>query len=64
MSEALTERYAKRIAGMLSCNDRLAITRALPVVCYADWMTRYLNAKGVRIFEYPEFAKTAQHLRR
>ena len=58
MSEALTERYAERIAGVLTCYDRLVITGTLPVVCYADGMTRYLNAKGIRIFEYPEFAKT------
>jgi hypothetical protein len=58
LSEALTERYAERIAGVLSCYDRLVITGTLPVVCYADGMTRYLNAKGVRIFDYPEFVKT------
>ena len=34
------------------------ITGTLPGVCYADGMTRYLNAKGIRIFDYPEFAKT------
>ena len=31
MSQSLTERYDDRIAGMLSCYDRLVIT----VVCYA-----------------------------
>ena len=34
------------------------ITGTLPVVCYAAGMTGYLNAKGIRIFDYPEFAKT------
>src|SRR5580700_9630249 len=58
MSQSLTERYDDRIAGVLSCYDRLVITGTLPVVCYADGMTRYLNAKGIRIFDYPEFAKT------
>ena len=33
------------------------ITGTLPGVCYADGMTRYLNAQGIRIFDYPEFAK-------
>ena len=58
MSQSLTERYDDRIAGVLSCYDRLVITGTLPVVCYATGMTGYLNAKGIRIFDYPEFAKT------
>ena len=58
MSQSLTERYDDRIAGMLSCYDRMVITGTLPVVCYADGMTGYLNANGIRIFDYPDFAKT------
>src|SRR5580704_12304479 len=58
MSQSLMERYDNRIAGVLSCYDRVVITGTLPGVCYADGMTRYLNAKGIRIFDYPEFAKT------
>ena len=58
MSQSLTERYDDRIAGILSCYDRLVITGTLPVVCYAAGMTGYLNAKGIRIFDCPEFAKT------
>ena len=58
MTQALTERYADRIGGVLSCYDRLVITGTLPTVCYAEGMTRYLNARGIRIFDYPEFAKT------
>jgi len=56
MSQSLTERYDDGIAGMLSCYDRLVITGTLPVVCYAAGMTGYLNAKGIRIFDSPEFA--------
>ena len=51
MTQALTERYAERIAGVLSCYDRLVITGTLPTVCYAEGMTRYLNARGIRIFD-------------
>src|SRR5271165_6968110 len=58
MSQSLTERYDDRIAGVLSCYDRVVITGTLPGVCYAGGMTRYLNANGIRIFDYPEFAKT------
>ena len=64
MSQSLTERYDDRIAGMLSCYDRLVITGTLPMVCYAAGMTGYLNAKGIAIFDYPEFAKTLRdHVR-
>ena len=58
MSQARTERYADRIAGVLSCYDRVVITGTLPPVCYAEGMTRYLHARGIRIFDYPDFAKT------
>jgi len=53
MSQSLTDRYDDRIAGVLSCYDRVVITGTLPGVCYADGMTRYLNARGIRIFDYP-----------
>jgi len=56
MSQSLTERYDDRIAGVLSCYDRVVITGTLPGVCYADGMSRYLRAMGIRIFDYPQFA--------
>jgi hypothetical protein len=52
----LTERYADRLAGVLSCYDRIIITGTLPGVCYAQGMTSFLTAKGIRIFDYPQFA--------
>ncbi len=58
MSESLMERYDDRIAGVLSCYDRVVITGTIPVICYAEGMTRFLYAKGVRIFDYPQFAQT------
>ena len=58
MSESLTERYEDQIAGVLSCYDRVVITGTLPGVCYAQGMTGYLNARGIRIFDYPKFAQT------
>src|ERR1700685_3767512 len=64
MSQSLTERYDDRIAGVLSCYDRIVITGTLPGVCYADGMTRYLRAMGIRIFDYPQFAlQLRDHLR-
>jgi hypothetical protein len=56
MTRSLTERYDDRIAGVLSCYDRVVVTGTLPTVCYAEGMTRFLYANGIRIFDYPEFA--------
>ena len=55
---SLAERYDDRIAGVLSCYDRVVVTGTLPTVCYAAGMTRFLYASGVRIFDYPQFAAT------
>jgi hypothetical protein len=56
MTQSLTERYDGRIAGVLSCYDRVVITGTVPVICYAEGMTRYLHANGIGIFDYPRFA--------
>ncbi len=56
MASHLEERYDERIAGVLSCYDRVVVTGTLPSVCYAEGMTRFLFANAVRIFDYPEFA--------
>ena len=36
MASALVERYDDRIAGVLSCYDRVVVAGALPPVYYAD----------------------------
>ena len=56
MVSPLIERYDDRIAGVLSCYDRVVVTGTLPTVCYADGMTRFLYVRGTRIFDYPDFA--------
>ncbi len=56
MSSALEDLYDDRIAGVLSCYDRVVITGTLPTVCYPERMTRFLYANGIQIFKYPEFA--------
>ena len=53
----LTERCAKQISGVLGCLDRVVIQGTLPTACYADGMTRFLNARHVRIFDYFDFTK-------
>ncbi len=56
MREGLVERYDKRIAGVLSCYDRIVITGTLPGVCHAKGMTSFLYANTIRVFDYPQFA--------
>lgn len=51
MNAPLLERYRDRIAGVLTCYDRIVITGTLPGACYADGMTSFLNAKHIRIFD-------------
>ena len=53
----LTERHAQQIAGVLSCYDRVIVQGTLPVFCYADGMTAYLSKRGIRIFDFTQFAK-------
>ena len=57
MAQMLTERYAERLHGVLSCYDRIVITGTLPGICYAGGMTSFLYAKGIRIFDYARFAE-------
>ena len=54
---ALIERYAANLHGVLSCFDRIIITGTLPGACYAEGMTSFLYAHGIRIFDYPRFAE-------
>lgn len=53
----LTERYADKLVGQLSCYDRIIIQGTLPGLCYAGGMTNYLYTHNIRIFDYPRFAE-------
>ena len=57
MRRLLTERYRERLAGVLSCYDRIIVTGTLPGACYAKGMTAFLSARQIRIFDYPRFAE-------
>lgn len=57
MSGTLTERYRDRMAGVLSCHDRIVITGTLPGICYAAGMTSFMSARKIRIFDYARFTK-------
>jgi len=50
-------RHAEKIAGVLSCLDRVVITGTLPDICHADAATGYLFNHTIRIFDYTKFAE-------
>ena len=70
MVEQLITRYRDRLAGVLSCYDRIVIRGTLPEACYAGAMTTFLHLHNIRIFDYARFAESlrdrireqAQHL--
>jgi hypothetical protein len=53
----LTERYAKQIAGVLSCLDRVVIVGTLPDIAYSGAAERYLRSRNRRLFDYPRWAE-------
>lgn len=53
----LTERYAKEIAGVLSCFDRVILQGSLPEFNYAEGMTGYLTVRHVKIFDFAKFCE-------
>ena len=54
--DLLTTRYEENLVGVLSCYDRIIITGTLPGACFAQGMTSFLYSRGIRIFDYPQFA--------
>ena len=57
MEAQLVNRYALNMHGVLSCYDRILITGTMPGACYAAGMTSFLYSRGVRIFDYAQFAE-------
>ena len=55
----LVERYQDEVAGVLSCVDRLILQGRIGVFSYADGMTRYLTARGIKIFDFIKWAAPA-----
>lgn len=60
MNASLTERCKDRPAGVLSCLDQVVITGTIPVICYAEGVTRFLSARGIPIFDYAKFVQDAR----
>ena len=57
METQLINRYDANMNGVLSCYDRILIIGTLPGACYAGGMTSFLYNKGIRIFDYAQFAE-------
>ncbi|MGH9600900.1 MAG: hypothetical protein ACRD24_00810, partial [Terriglobales bacterium] len=51
------ERHAAKVHGTLSCFDRVVITGTIPDICHAEAMASHLRAKGIRLFDYTQFAQ-------
>ena len=51
------ERHAAKVRGTLSCFDRVVITGTIPDICHAEAMASHLRAKGIRLFDYTQFAQ-------
>jgi hypothetical protein len=54
------DRHASKIRGTLSYFDRVVITLILPDICHAEAMARHLGVRGIRLFDYPQFAQGFQ----
>lgn len=53
----LLERFKDQISGTISCFDRIILQGRMPIFSYADGMTRYLTARGIKIFDFVKWAK-------
>lgn len=54
----ITDQYKEQIRGTISCYDRIILRGTIPGWCFAEGMTSFLYAEKIRIFDYPEWAKT------
>ena len=53
----LTEKYADRINGTITCYDRIIIQGVIPNWSYPEGMTGYFYSRNMKIFSYAEFCK-------
>ena len=58
MRQPLTERYRERLAGVLSCYDRMIVTGTLPGACYAKGMTGFHHLAPVDPFKSKQTGAT------
>lgn len=55
--DTIIERCAGQIRGVLRCFDRVVVQGSLPGVGFAAGMQMFLHRKGIKIFDFAEFAK-------
>ena len=51
------ERHQDQVAGVISCFDRVVITGTLPDIGHAQAMVGHLTSRGIRLFDYPQWAQ-------
>ena len=50
------ERHNTKIKGVISCFDRIILNGTMPGICYAQGMSAFLTIKGIRIFDFTQWA--------
>ena len=58
----LTDKYADKIYGIITCYDRMIIQGYIPNWSHAEAMTTYMKLNGIRIFDYPSFSQPLTRL--
>ena len=53
----LTEKYADKINGTITCYDRIIIQGVIPSWSYAEGMTGYFYGQNMKIFDYANFSR-------
>lgn len=53
----ITDTYAEKIYGVLTCYDRMIIQGYIPGWSHAEGMTSYMKANDIRIFDYSSFSQ-------
>ncbi len=51
------QRHQEKIAGVLTCFDRVVVTGTLPEICHAGALAGYLTGRDIRLFDYPRWAE-------
>ena len=53
----LTEKYADKIYGTITCYDRIIIQEYIPGLSHAEGIICYLKANSIRIFDFLNFSQ-------
>ena len=53
----LTDKYADKIYGTITCYDRMIIQGYIPGWSHVEGMTGYLKVNNIRIFDFSNFSQ-------